>query len=142
MAKNKNKAPKDTKPEVVEAPAIATEAVDAVEASENPVEAPEAPSATTPPEKVRRAAPVVAVSNPALINWPTDIWGITKDVKKAIVAATARVNGQADKKAVLDSVLRIALAHLEARFEADSTLRAKRIEKAAADAAPEQIELF
>jgi len=140
MAKNKNQAPKAPKAEVVEE--VQAPATETAEATEIVVEAPEAAPATTLPAKVREAAPVVIPSNAALIEWPTDVWGLTKDVKKAIISATARVSGQADKKALLDNVLRIALAHLEARFEADNTLRAKRIEKAAAAAEPEQVELF
>ena len=107
MAKNKNKAPK-------------TQEV----AAEVTVETVEAPVAKVP-----------APHNPAMIEWPTDIWGLTKDLKKEFLKAASRVGGQADKKALLDATLEIAHEHLEAKFEKDNAHLAARIEKAAAEEA-------
>jgi len=89
-------------------------------------------------------APEPVSHNPTLIVWPTDIWGLTKDVKAAIIAATSRINGQADKKALLDATLAIALGHLASKYQSDTESRAVQIAKDARDAVvePTQDTLF
>lgn len=71
--------------------------------------------------------------NPTFLEWPTDVWGLTKDLKKAVVALANRVKGQPDKKALVEATLEVALAHIEARYTHDSKLREARIEKAEAE---------
>lgn len=86
--------------------------------------APEVPAATAP-----------AIShNPAFLEWPTDIWGLTKDVKKAFVVLANRVKGQPDKMELVERTLEVALGHLNARYQHDNELRAARQEKAEAAA--------
>lgn len=135
MAKNKNKQPKAEAKVVIEAPAIETVAIEATEEVK----------ADISPVKERRPESIEGIShNPALIVWPTDIWGLTKDLKKEFLRAASRIGGQADKKALLDATLAIAHAYLEAKYTKDASLLNARIEKLAADeaAATEQPTLF
>lgn len=129
MAKNK-KASEDTLVEdVVQDEAITVEEVGAV---------------------VEAATPVEASHNPTLLVWPTDVWGFTAALKDAIVSAASRVNGAADKKALVDAVLATGLAHLEAKYAVDSAIRQAAIDAAIAQneakeaepEAPAQAELF
>lgn len=96
------------------------------------------------PAKVRRPMSLDSIShNPALIEWPTDIWGLTKDLKKEFLKAASRINGQADKKALLDSTLAIAHAHLESKFKKDASILDARAKKEMAEEkAAEQLKLF
>lgn len=78
------------------------------------------------------ARPVKASHNPTLLVWPTDVWGFTTQLKDAIVAAASRVNGAADKRALVDAVLATGLAHLEAKYAIDSAIRQAAIDAAIA----------
>ena len=99
---------------------------------------------------VAAATPVEASHNPTLLVWPTDVWGFTAQLKDAIVSAASRVNGAADKKALVDAVLATGLAHLEAKYTVDAAIRQAAIDavvaqneaKEAEPEAPAQAELF
>lgn len=65
-------------------------------------------------------------ANSAHLEWPTDRWGVTKDLKKALTDVASRIAGDQAKKELTDEVLRIGLAHLEAKFTQDHTYRATR----------------
>lgn len=88
--------------------------------------------------------------NSSLVEWPTDTWGFTTELKAAIVNVASRVQGAADKKLMVDQVFNIGRAHLEAKFAIDSSIREAAIaaaiaENEAKDAEPEapaQTELF
>ena len=74
-------------------------------------------------ESVEEITPEVAntdvPTNPNDLVWPTDVWGLTKDLRAAIVQAASRINGHEDKKALIDATLKIALAHLENKYTRD-----------------------
>lgn len=76
-------------------------------------------------------------ANPRDIEWPRDTLGVSADLKKAIILAAGKMNGQRDKLAVLLKVLEIGFAHVQARYEsqADENKRtAEWREQAAAEA--------
>lgn len=83
--------------------------------------------------KPAQARPVKASHNPTLLVWPTDVWGFTAQLKDAIVAAASRVNGAADKKALVDAVLATGLAHLEAKYKVDAAVRQAAIDAVIAE---------
>ena len=93
--------------------------------------------------------PIVS-HNSTLVEWPTDTWGFTTELKAAIINVASRVQGAADKKLMVDQVFNIGRAHLEAKFAIDSSIREAAIAAAIADneakeaevEAPAQTELF
>jgi hypothetical protein len=64
-------------------------------------------------------------SNAALLSFPNDRFGITKDVKKALTQAASRIAGDAQKKELVLEVVGILLQHIEVKFKADKAYRAK-----------------
>lgn len=62
-------------------------------------------------------------ANAALLAFPTDKWGLTKDVKKAITHMASRIAGDPGKKALADATLKILLEHLELKVQADAEYR-------------------
>lgn len=79
--------------------------------------------------------------NVALINFPTDQWGFTSGVRKAVLQAASRVEGQDDKHDLLVGTLSILVAHIRKRKvkdTADRELRFKRMQAAAAELLPRQ----
>ena len=93
---------------------------------------PVAPVAPTP-----KAAPKPISHNSAFLEWPTDVWGLTKDIKRALVDVASRLNGHEDKKALLDATLAVALGHVEAKYAHDAELRTARIKEAELESNPE-----
>jgi hypothetical protein len=103
-------------------------------------------------ETVAAALPVVG-ANPAQIPWPSDKWGLTKDFRAAVAALGQRTGGQADKRALVEAHMEIALLYLTAKYAAEQSALAARLEKYAGvqqelteptEAAPEaeQLDLF
>jgi hypothetical protein len=101
---------------------------------------PEEPKEKTPTYKDYRAAflpqkkPTVLPKgevhhNAMKLTWPSDPWGLTKDLKGAFTSLASRIAGDEAKKALVDEVLKVGLGHLQAKFEHDNALR-----KAAAQA--------
>ncbi len=64
-----------------------------------------------------------ANSNPTNLVFPTDRWGVTKDLKKAFIYTASRVAGDEAKKQLVDDTLAILLEHLEAKFKVDAKVR-------------------
>ena len=62
-------------------------------------------------------------TNPSELQFPTDRWGLTKDVKASIVAMTARICGSPEKYELAKETLDTLLAYLEARYELDKAAR-------------------
>lgn len=77
-------------------------------------------------------------TNPSVLNWPTDRWGLTKDLKQALILLSSRLAGHPDKKELFDETLRVGLEFLEAKFKQDTLLRNKRIADAEVLRAQEQ----
>jgi len=115
------------------------------QAPQKPVQAPKVVEAATLPATVAPAPALVVPANAALIEWPTDVWGLTKDLKKAVVFLASRIGGHADKKELADRTIAIALAHIESKFDVESKSHAKKIARLTAEAEAEadnQIQLF
>jgi len=103
------------------------------------------PEATT--VEAEEATQVVS-HNPTFVEWPTDLWGLTHDLKAAFVAAASRVQGALDKKRLVDEVINIGRLHLEAKFTVDAKVRQAAIDAVVAEneakeaEEPAQKELF
>lgn len=74
-----------------------------------------------------------ADANPALLTFPTDRFGITKDVKLAITRAASRIGGDEKKLDLFKKTLRILIEHLQLKFENDKQYRSDLAEKRAAE---------
>lgn len=71
-------------------------------------------------------------ANPSLIVFPTDRFGVTKDVKKALLHAASRIAGDEKKKELVLEVIEICKEHLELKFKEDRAYRKKLAERDAA----------
>lgn len=76
------------------------------------------------------AAPDVG-TNASLIVFPSDPYGLTKDLKVAIQRVASRIAGHADKKALVNAVLIKAIAHIKVKFDSDVKIREARLQEAA-----------
>lgn len=114
-------------PEAVEAP-VHNDAFDrpAFRRMEPRTAASDAPQRKRP-TPVRQANTRMAASgvsaNPALLSFPTDKWGLTKDLKRAMTQLGSRVAGDPSKKALADAVLKILTDHLELKYKSDREYR-------------------
>lgn len=93
-----------------------------------------APEVQTEQERpaVRNRVPVS--HNPALIEWPTDLWGMCKDFRAAVTALGQRCGGAEDKRELVLAHLKVAVLYLEAKYEVEKALRDAAIAKVAAEA--------
>ncbi|QOE32113.1 hypothetical protein CPT_Palo_054 [Rhizobium phage Palo] len=66
-------------------------------------------------------------ANPAQIVWPTDTWGITSDLRKALMRAAGSVQGVPEKHELFVATLMVGLAHIKARRDRDVGNREKRV---------------
>jgi len=68
-------------------------------------------------------------ANASLIVFPTDRFGVTKDVKKALLHAASRIAGDSAKKALVLEVMDICREHIELKFTEDREYRKKLAER-------------
>lgn len=64
-----------------------------------------------------------AHANARFLAFPTDKWGVTKDVKKSMVSMASRIGGDAQKYALAKATLEILMSHMDQKFEADKAYR-------------------
>lgn len=79
--------------------------------------------------------------NPAKLVFPTDRWGFTSEVKKAILKAAGSVRGHEDKHDILLATLVVLVTHVKLRKDkdvAEKALRLERIQKAADERLPRE----
>ena len=57
------------------------------------------------------------LANPALLEFPTDRLGITREIKKAFFKAGSRIGADKDTLALIDETVRILRGHLQARYK-------------------------
>lgn len=116
--------------EAVEPEAEISETAEVAPVEEAPVVEPNSPEVAVevPPTKVTEVS-----HNPTFIEWPTDLWGLTHDLKAAFVAAASRVQGALDKKRLVDEVINIGRLHLEAKFTVDAKVRQAAIDAVIAE---------
>ena len=74
-----------------------------------------------------KALAASASANPALVEFPADPWGFTRELRKVGLEAASRVKGQEDKQIVLLGTLMVLIAHTKARLEGDKAAHAERI---------------
>lgn len=68
-----------------------------------------------------------AGANPATLEFPTDRWGFTSAVRKAVLGAASMVRGQDDKHLLLLGTLLVLVAHVKARLPLDKQGQAQRL---------------
>lgn len=79
--------------------------------------------------------------NPAKVEFPTDTWGYTSELKKVVLKSASQVKGQDDKHDLLVGTLLVLLAHIRKRKAVDvqeAARRQKEREQAAAELLPRQ----
>lgn len=64
-------------------------------------------------------APAPAIANPALIEWPSDVWGMTTALRAALISAARSVRGNDEKMALFMATIKVGVQHSMARFEGD-----------------------
>jgi len=74
--------------------------------------------------------------NATLITFPTDRYGITKDIKKAVISAASRIAGDQGKMDLVTEVLGILREHIEVKFKQDKAYRVKLAERSKAAKEP------
>lgn len=65
-------------------------------------------------------------SNPRYLKFPADKWGLTKDLKSALISVASRTAGDERKMAVVQETLRVGLAHLDMKFQRDKAAKDAR----------------
>lgn len=70
-------------------------------------------------------------ANASALTFPTDRFGITKDVKKALIVAASRIAGDDRKLELVQEVLAIMSKHIVAKHKADKRYRQRLAERAA-----------
>lgn len=84
---------------------------------------------TTDPLDIIKELVANAGPNAAELKFPTDKWGFTSDVKKAVLRAASSIRGNEQKQMLMIGTLAVLQAHIRARFEPDRELAQKRIEQ-------------
>jgi hypothetical protein len=76
-----------------------------------------------------RVKDTVPSSNPATLTFPTDRYGMTKDVKKTFVTMVSRIAGDPAKRKLVDDTMAVLLEHLELRYTSDVAYKQKLAER-------------
>lgn len=84
---------------------------------------------TVDPNEVIKGYVKAAGANPAELQFPTDPWGFTSEIKKAALRAAGTVRGQDDKHMLLLGTLAVLMAHVKARLTSDKATQAEIIER-------------
>lgn len=82
-------------------------------------------------EDTPEAAPTVS-ANAANVEFPTDTWGFTRELRKAGLKAAAGTRGDPEKMAVFITTLRTLALHAQARISSDQRDRDERLARIAA----------
>lgn len=61
--------------------------------------------------------------NPTQVKWPRDKWGITTELKKAVLLSASTVRDNQDKHDTLLNTLAVAIAHVQKRRAKDARVR-------------------
>ena len=71
-------------------------------------------------------------SNGSLIRFPSDRFGVTKDIKRAVLHAASRIAGNKEKKELVLTAIDMLVEHVNLKFDADVSYRKKLDERRAA----------
>lgn len=74
-------------------------------------------------------------TNPAMVEFPRDVWGMTTELRKAGLRAASAVRGNAEKHKLFLATLRVLAQHSAARLNSDAEGTAAHAAKIAARAA-------
>lgn len=66
--------------------------------------------------------------NSAAVKFPTDKWGFTSDLRKALLKAAGGTNGVAAKEELLIGTIMVGLAHIKKRKDKERRLAQQRLE--------------
>ena len=93
---------------------------------------PQAPKLEAPKPVAQALAPKACAknTNPMAIKWPTDPWGFTRELRKAVCTAASRCAGSEEKKKLLDKTLEVAAEFLDASHEKKADRKASLMDKA------------
>lgn len=90
---------------------------------------------TKPNKRPKQHSEDGAHVNSRYLKFPTDQWGLTKDLKNALIQLGSRIAGDKRKMDLVNATLRIGIKHVMLKYERDSAVKAQR--QAEADAAAE-----
>lgn len=72
--------------------------------------------------------------NPRYLKFPADKWGLTKDLKAALVRTASRVAGDERKMALVKETLRVGLTHMDMKYKRDKAYKdARQVEATEAE---------
>lgn len=76
-------------------------------------------------KKPTRANTQRVSANPALLPFPADRWGVSRDIRRAMISTSSRIAGDTNKYELVKEVLEILIKHMEAKYEADRAYKEK-----------------
>lgn len=82
---------------------------------------------TTDPLEQIKALIEAAGPNAAELKFPTDKWGFTSEVKKAVLKAASSVRGNEEKQKLLLGTLAVLQAHIRKRYPRDRDVAKARL---------------
>lgn len=65
----------------------------------------------------RMETPGTDPANPSNLVFPTDRFGLTTEIRKAVISATRKVGGDKDKVALIEETLRVLRGHVQATYK-------------------------
>jgi hypothetical protein len=68
-------------------------------------------------------------TNPAELQFPTDRWGFTSNIKKEVLKAASTIRGQQDKTDLVIAVLAVLLQHIKLRQPVDAAIAATSLQR-------------
>lgn len=68
--------------------------------------------------------------NPRYLKFPADKWGVTKDLKAALVRTASRIAGDDRKMELVKETLRIGLTHMDMKYKRDKVYKDARQKEA------------
>lgn len=71
-------------------------------------------------------------ANFAALEFPTDVYGMTRELRAAVQALSSRIDGSEDKKKLVNATVAIIVKHIKAKTEYEAENRAERVAKAKA----------
>lgn len=63
--------------------------------------------------------------NPTTLSFPTDVYGMTKDLRKDMLTISSRIKGDEAKLQLLKDTLSLCMKHVMARFAEEKAAREK-----------------
>ena len=77
--------------------------------------------------KIKNTRAKKVPANSSLLVFPTDVYGITSDLKKACIKIGSKIGAQPEKLTLVKEVLDICLQHIEAKYEQNKKLQKNKV---------------